>query len=500
MPEPITLFLLLAVFVLIIAHVGSIFGWSATGELYNAAAGQVEPQTIKVVTLLDREGIVYILSNLVKTFVNYSPLGITLVMFFGIAIADGSGYLAIMIKKFIRVTPRSLVCPAIIFIGICSNVINASATLILLPLSAMIFMGYKRHPIAGMMVAFASINSGFSANLMLTNVDALLAGATEQAAQIIDPGYLVNISSNWYFMIASTFLLAIAGTVITVRIVEPMLGPFDPIAAGIDISEVNALETEETPLEKKAFLWANITLLVMFALMVAVCLPQDSIFRNPTTGSLIENSLLMNQMIIFVAIFFFLPSLVYGKIAGIFKTEKDVVNQIYKTFASLVSFICVAFTAAQFLDWFGKTQLATVLAINGADLLGKMNIHWVLLLCIFIFFCAFINIFMFSATAKWFMFAPVFVPMLMRLGISPEMTQLAYRLGDSCTNSISPMSPYIPYIIMLMQKYKKDAGMGTHFSLLMPYAVGMLVAWTVFFVIYALLPIPIGPGVSNFYG
>lgn len=499
MPEPMTLFLVLGVLVLIIAHIGSMFGWGATGMMYNSTTGAVEEQTVMVTTLLTGEGITYILNNMVKLFVNYSALGITLVMFFGIAVADGSGYLALAIKRFIRVTPSKLIYPAIIFIGVCSNIVNATATLIMLPLSAMIFLGYKRHPIAGMMMAFAAINCGLTANVMLTNIDALIGGATQQAAQILDPSYTVPITANWYFMIASTFMMAIVGTFITRRVVEPMLGPYDPVAAGLDMKEIQALEAEETPLEKKAFRWANITLLVMIAALVAVCIPADSIMRNPTTGSLINGSLLMNQMVIFVAILFFVPSLVYGRIVGVFKTEKDVLNQIYKTFAGQVSFICVAFTAAQFLDWFSKTNLATVISLRGAEILSNLKVHWIPLLIIFIVFCAFINIFMFSATAKWFMFAPVFVPMLMTIGISPEMTQLAYRIGDSCTNAISPMSPYIPFIIMLMQKYKKDAGMGTHFSLLVPYAFGFLVAWIIFFVIYTLLGLPIGPGISYFY-
>lgn len=499
MPEPMTLFLILAVLVLIIAHIGSIFGWSATGLMYNSATQTVEEQTIAVTTLLTGEGITYILNNMVKLFVNYSALGITLVMFFGIAVADGSGYLALAIKRFIHITPKNLICPVIIFIGVCSNIVNATATLVMLPLCAMIFMGYKRHPIAGMMMAFAAINCGLSANVMLTNIDALVGGATQQAAQILDPNYTVPITANWYFMIASTFMMSIVGTFITTRIVEPMLGPFDPIAAGVDPKEIQALEAEETPLERKAFKWANLTLLVMVIGLVAICVPENSIMRNPTTGSLIDGSLLMNQMVIFVAILFFVPSLVYGRIVGVFKTEKDVLNQIYKTFAGQVSFICVAFTAAQFLDWFSKTNLATFVSLRGAEILSGMNVHWILLLVIFIIFCAFINIFMFSATAKWFMFAPVFVPMLMTIGISPEMTQLAYRIGDSCTNAISPMSPYIPFIVMLMQKYKKNAGMGTHFATLVPYAFGFLVAWIIFFVIYALLGLPIGPGISNFY-
>ena len=226
----------------------------------------------------------------------------------------------------------------------------------------------------------------------------MIGGATQQAAQILDPSYTVPITANWYFMIASTFMMAIVGTFITRRVVEPMLGPYDPVAAGLDMKEIQALEAEETPLEKKAFRWANITLLVMIAALVAVCIPADSIMRNPTTGSLINGSLLMNQMVIFVAILFFVPSLVYGRIVGVFKTEKDVLNQIYKTFAGQVSFICVAFTAAQFLDWFSKTNLATVISLRGAEILSNLKVHWIPLLIIFIVFCAFINIFMFSAT------------------------------------------------------------------------------------------------------
>ena len=496
LPQPVSLFGILAIVVVLISGIGGLLNWSATGELYDSATGQMTMQTVNVVSLMNSTGGRYMLTTAVNNFVTYAPLGVVLTLFFGIGVADGSGFLAVIIRKLVQATPKWMICPTIVFIGVCSNIVSSSAIVILVPLAALIFMAYDRHPFAGVAAAMAGISGGFSANLLITDIDTVSSGVTTVAANIIDPNYVVTPVSNWYFMVASTVFLAIVGTFVTERIVEPMLGKFDPSTAGEALGDMNFKDV--TAKESRALTVSALVLLFMIVSVVAMCIPQNSWLRNPDTGSLIVDSTLMNGMIPLLTLMFFVPSVIYGFMVGTFKSEKDVVAQINKTTASCVSLITLAFTAAQFVKYFNYSKLGTIIAILGADFLAKINMPKLLLLAIFVVFGSFINIFMQSATAKWIIFAPLFVPMFMKLGIAPELTQLAYRLGDSCTNCITPLNSFLPFIIVILCKYKKDSGIGTYLSLLLPYSMVFLVTWILFFVLWVGLGIPIGPASQLF--
>ena len=496
MVQPMTLFGILCMIVVVLSVIGSVFGWSATGEMYDNASGTVQMTTVEVYNLLSRDGITYMFSNFVSNVISYSPLGVMLVMFLGIGMADGSGLIAIALRKVVKHAPRKILIPILMLVGVCGNLASSSATLVLVPIAGIIYYSYGKHPIAGMMGMLAAITSGFSANLIITDMDAVMASITQEAARILIPDYTVTPMANYFFLVFSAFLLAILVTIITEKIIEPMLGPYDPAQAGEDLSDVKLEEITER--ESKAFTRAMVTLLVLVVLLVALCIPQDSIFRNPDTGSLVNGSLLMNALIPLLSILFFIPSLVYGFQAGIFKSEKDVVGQIYKSFGSLASVFAVAITAGQFMKWFSKTNLDKILAFKGASFLGKLNLNYVVLLAIFMLLTALLNIFMNSGTAKWYVFAPVFVPMLMQLNIAPELAQLAYRIGDSCTNGVTPLNSFLPVIIMFMQKYKKDSGIGTYVATLLPYSVGFLVVWGAIALLWFGLKLPIGPGANLF--
>ena len=331
----------------------------------------------------------------------------------------------------------------------------------------------------------------------LKNESKIIDEAKQEAARIIDPNDVVSPLCHDYFIVISAFMLAILCTVVTEKIIEPMLGPYDPSEAGEDLSKFTLDEATEQ--ETKAFRAAMLTLVVMLVALVVLCIPSTSIFRNASTGSLLVGSLLMNALIPILSLLFFVPSLVYGFKCGLFKSERDVVNTLYTSFAKLSSVFAIALTAGQFMKWFAKSNLGTILAFKGAELLGKMNLNYIVLLLIFILITTLVNILMNSGTAKWYIFAPVFVPMLMKLGIAPELTQLAYRIGDSCTNGVTPLNSFLPVILMFMQRYKKDAGIGTYVATLLPYSVAFLVAWSVFFVIWMLVGLPIGPGANLFY-
>ena len=496
MVQPMTMFGILCVIVVLLSWIGSMMGWSATGEMYNSASGMVEETTVTVYNLLSRDGITYMLSNFVNNVVTYSPLGVMLVIFLGIGLADGSGLIAIALRKVVKATPEKLMIPVLMTISVCGNLASSSCTLVLVPIGGVIYLNYGKHPIAGMMGVLAAITAGYSANVLPTDTDAVLASITTEAARLMDPNYTVSPLANYYFMFAGTFILGLLCWFVTEKFVEPMLGKFDPADAGADLSEYQLVDITEK--EHKAFRAAMLSLLALVVLLVVACIPQDSIFRNAETGSLITDCLLMDALIPILAIMFFIPSLVYGFMSGIYTCERDVVNAIYKSFGSLASVFAVAITAGQFMKWFNMSNLGTIVAFIGADFLTKANLPFVVVLLIFAYFTGITDLFMNSASAKWYVFAPVFVPMLMQLGIAPEVTQLFYRVGDSCLNAVTPLNSFLPVIIMFMQRYKKDAGIGTYVATLMPYSISFMLVWTVIAAAWFMLGIPIGPGANIF--
>jgi len=496
LPAPLTIFFFLAVFVVILSGIGAAMGWSATGEMYNTATGAVEETTIKVNSLFSISGLQYILTSAVSNFTSYNPLGMTIVIMLGIGVAEGSGYLGGLIKKVVKVTPAWLVTPMVVFIGVMTNVAENAGYLVFIPLAAMIFKAYGKHPLAGIAAGFAGVSGGFSANLAIGSTDAILSGFSTAAAQTLDPNYSVNALGNWYFMIVSTFLITLIGTLVTEKIIIPRLGPYRENGDGTLVESTG----EMTPQEEKALKIANWVFLGIIVLYVVCCIPSNSFMRNPETGSLIEGSTLINSIIPLFTILFFVPSFVYGKICGSFKTDKDVVAALNKSIASVAGFIAMAFMAAQFTTYFGKTNIGRILSFKGAELLQSLNVNSVVLMILFVIVAGFVNLFMASASAKYAIFAPVFVPMFMKLGISPEMTQVAYRIGDSTTNIIAPVIAWIPYILTVMKKYDKDSGWGTLVSSMLPYSMALLIGWSVLMAVWMLLGLPLGPGAPVYYG
>lgn len=359
----------------------------------------------------------------------------------------------------------------------------------------MIFKAYKKHPLAGVAAGFAGVSGGFSANLLIGSADATLSGFSTAAAQTLDPAYNVTPLSNWFFMIASTILITIVGTLITELVIIPRLGPYKENGDGTLVEVSNEL----TGKEEKALRVANLVFVAIVAVYVICCIPKGSFMRNPETGSLIEGSTLMNAIIPLFTLLFFIPSFVYGKLCGSFKSDKDVVASFNKSIASISGFIAMAFVAAQFTNYFGKTNIGRILSFKGAEFLQSLNINSVGLMMCFILVAGFVNLFMASASAKYAIFAPVFVPMFMKMGLSPELTQVAYRIGDSTTNIIAPVIAWIPYILTVMKKYDKDTGWGTLVSSMLPYSMAFLVSWAIMLAIWMILNLPLGPGAPVFY-
>ena len=494
LPHPIALFGSFALGIIIISALCAAFGVSATGELISN--GKLQETTVSAVSLLTKEGLTYMLTSAVDNFTGYAPLGMVLVAMLGVGVAEQSGVINTLLKSAVKVTPAKLITPAVVFLGVMSNIASDAGYVILIPLGAMIFRAYGRHPMAGFAAAFAGVSGGYSANLLVGSLDPLLSGIAQAAVSDIDPTYQVSVMGNFYFLFVSTFLITILGTFVTNKIVEPRLGKY----------QSSSLENEDhsltsiSPLEKKGLKRAGVATLIYVLIVVLACLPKDSFFRNEN-GALFGNpaSPFLNSIVLLITILFFIPGVFYGKTVGAFTKKEGVCHALSKSMASMGSFLALAFVASQFINYFNYTKLGTIVALTGANFLNHIQIGLIPLMIIFVIFAAFMNLFMGSASAKWNILAPVFVPMFMQLGYSPELCQLAYRIGDSATNIITPMMTYFAVILAFAQRYDKKASIGTVTSTMIPYSLVFLLGWVVMLIVWLAFGLPIGPGVSLFY-
>ncbi|RWZ60159.1 AbgT family transporter [Halobacillus fulvus] len=482
LPHPVTLFAIFALMVIVASWIFS----SAGVEVEDPATGE----TLQVVNLLSSDGIQYIFESMVDNFVGFAPLGTVLVTMLGIGLAERSGLISAMLRGLVTSVPRFLMTAALVFGGIMSSMAADAGYVVLTPLGAVLFAGLGRHPLAGLAAAFAGVSAGFSANLLLTSLDPLLGDLTIQAAETIDPAYAETISytMNYYFMIVSVFVLTIIGTLVTDKIVEPRLGSYK---GDVD-EEVNYLK----PVEKKGLWGALIAFIVTIGILSLLIVPTWGPLRNPDD---FLASPFFSSLVPVILIMFFIPGYVYGKITNEIKSDKDVANQMSDTMASMGIYIVLAFTAGQFVAYFNHTNLGKVVAVSGAEFLDSIGFTGIGLILAFIFVAGIINLFIGSSSAKWAIMAPVFVPLMMQLGYSPELTTLAYRIADSTTNIISPLMPYFAIVIAFAQKYDRKVGIGTLISTMLPYSIAFTIIWVIMLLIWMATGAPIGPGADFFY-
>lgn len=494
LPHPIALFFELAVFMVILSAICSAIGLSATGTV--VSGGELVESTVTAVSLLTGTGLAWMLTSFVSNFTDFAPLGVVLVAMLGVGVAEDSGLINAALKRTVQITPAKFITPVIVFVGVMSNIASNAGYVILIPLGAMVFRIYGRHPIAGLAAAFAGVSGGFSANLIIGSLDPLLAGITQEAAYFIDDSYTVNVMGNFYFMFVSTFIITAAGTFITDKIVEPRLGKFDESQMGEEDTSLRDFSDDE----RKGLRNAGFTVLAFIVILVACCIPSNSFLRN-TSGEFLSSptSPLIDGIIVLIMLFFLLPAIAFGFSTKKFKGSHDICMALCKAMATMGPYVALSAVAAQFIAYFSYTKLGTILAIKGANLLGAMNVGLIPLMVAFVILSAFINLFLASSSAKWNIMAPVFIPMFMYLGYSPELAQLAYRIGDSCTNLITPLLAFFAVIIMNAQKYDKKAGMGTLIATMLPYSIGFMIAWTILIIVWLTLGLPIGPGTELFY-
>jgi len=487
LPHPVTLFVIFSLAVVVISAMAAKAGVSVEFDRINAATGETTRDTVAAVSLLTKAGIRQIFSDAVKNFTGFAPLGTVLVAMLGVGVAEGTGLVQAALRKLVLSTPKRLITAVVVFAGVMSNIASDAGYVVLVPLGALIFLSFKRHPLAGLAAAFAGVSGGFSANLLLGSLDPLLGGISQQAAQMYSPGYVVEPTANWYFMIVSTFLITIVGTFVTEKIVEPRLGKYE----GEGVVEIEQL----TQKEKTGLTYALISLLVYVAIMLFLTVPEGAILKSDA-GKIISGSAFMAGIVPIIAGMFLIPGVAYGIAAGTVKNDKDVAAQMGKAMSSMGGYLVLAFVASQFVAYFGWSNLGTILAVKGANFLEATNMTGLPMLIGFILVSGFINLFIGSASAKWAIMAPVFVPMLMAVGYSPEFTQLAYRIGDSTTNIITPLMAYFAVIVAFAQKYDKKTGIGSIISVMIPYSVMFLLSWTALFILWFVFKLPIGPEAS----
>ncbi len=523
LPHPVTLFAIFAFSVILLSGVADWLGWSAIDPRPEGTPGRSPNGIIAPVSLLNGEGLRMIISNLVTNFTSFAPLGVVLVALLGVGVAERSGLISAGIRGLVLkaasfkprdaksgfagilmkpinflLTPKNLVTIAICFASVISNTASEMGYVVLIPMAAYIFYSMGRHPLAGLACAFACVSGGYSANILIGTIDPLLAGLTQEAARIIDPTYEIHAAVNYYFMFVSTFLITAVGSFVTLRIVEPKLGAYNPESASEDLAgedQMNPL----TELEKKGLKYAGLSVFVLVVLLSLTIIPENGVLRNPETGEIL-NSPFLRGIVTFIFVFFLIPGFVYGRVTGSMKDDKGIIEGMANSMSTLGLYIVIVFFAAQFVAFFGWSNLGQIFAVKGSEFLNDIGLTGPGVFLGFIIISAMVNLTLGSASAQWAVTAPIFVPMLMLIGYSPEVIQAAYRIGDSVTNIITPMMSYFGLILAFATKYVKDIGIGTIISTMLPYSMLFFVSWVLLFFLWVFVfQLPVGPEAPTYY-
>ncbi len=481
LPDPAILFLVCMLVV-----------WGLSALMAPFTFSELDPRTgnpLVVNNLLTGTALANFLSTMVTTFTSFAPLGVVLVAMLGVGVADSSGFINAGLKMALGVTPRSLLTPMVIFVGILSHSAVDAGYVLVIPLGGVIFHAAGRHPIAGIAAAFAGVSGGFSANPLPSALDPLLQGFTQPAAQLINASVLVNPLCNYYFTAASSLLIVGLGWYLTDAIVEPRIKKTSPVDD--DTEAAPSMDTVESK-ERSGF-WAGMAIIILgLFVLYFTAIPADSPLRDGAGNLDSFTAPLMQSIVPLIFLFFLLPGVIYGFLSGTFKKSKDVIDSMTTAMNGMSYYIVMAFFCALFISAFGASNIGPLMAVKGANFLKSLALPGEVTIMGIIVLAGVVNLFVGSASAKWALLAPIFVPMLMQLGLSPELTQAAYRVGDSSTNIITPLMPYFPLVVVFCQKYVKKTGIGTLVSIMLPYSIVFLIAWTIFLVVYWILGIPLG--------
>jgi len=483
LPDPVMIFVGLTILVMIVSAMVASQGVSV-----------VHPgngETMPAINLLSIDQLQAAMGNVVGNFQGFPPLGLVIVVMIGAGLAEKSKYMETLMKNSVTKVPKSMLTLMVLFIGILANAAADAGFIILPPLAAIMYKSVGRNPLLGLFVAFVAVAAGFSANLIVNLLDVLLAGFTINAAQSIDPNIELTAAMNIYFNIALTFVLSVVGYFVAEKIVSPRIDKLELDGDLMDEEEVEITQTEKTAIK-----YANISVLIYAIILVllAVIPIYGSPFLVGEADAIINsNSPFMRGLVPIITLLFFIPGLVYGIKTNQIKSASDAVKLISQSLGELGGYILLAFVASQFISLFNQSHLGIILAVNGAHFIQNIGLSGGALIVAFILFSGLLNLFIGSASAKWAMLAPIFVPMFMLLGYEPALTQMAFRIGDSMSNPISPLFPYFPMIIGFAARYKKDIKLGTIISITMPFSIAFGIAMTVMLLIFMYVGIPLGP-------
>ncbi|GAB3796594.1 AbgT family transporter [Virgibacillus kimchii] len=478
LPDPFILFIMLAVIVIILSWVISLFDITFT------VPG--EDEVIAIQSLISAEGLQFMLTSMIDNFIGFGPLGIVLTMMLGIGLANKVGLIETVIKRTILKAPRSLVTYAVIFTGIIANLAADAAFIIVPPLAAMVFYSIGRHPLAGLAAGFAGVGAGFTANIIIANTDAVLAGISADVMATLNTDVTVTPVDNYFFMLTSVFLLTIAGGLITEKLVEPQLGKYE----GNKDKEFEPVK----PVEKKALKHAALAAAGYIALLLFVLFFPDSPLRNEDGGMV--PSPFLASIVPIIMLFFITVAIAYGRTTKKIESSRSVAQLMGEAMKDMSGFIVLIFAASQFIAYFDWTNMGSWIAVSGATFLESAGMTGIGVIVVFIFFSALLNLLIFSGAAQWTLQAPIFLQMFYFLGYHPAFIQAAYRLAESSTGIITPMNPYFVVILGFMKEYDKKAGIGTLIALMLPYTITFLTIWTLLLLIFVFLGIPIGPGIE----
>ncbi len=487
LPDPAVLFIALLFIV-----------WVLSWLLSYVTFSYVDPRTeapIVVANQLTGSAITAFMTGFVTNFVTFGPIGTVLVAMLGIGVAEHSGFITTGIRALLNVTAKWLLTPMVILVGIMSHSAVDAGYVLVIPIGGVIFYAAGRHPLAGIAAAFAGVSGGFSANFLPAALDPLLQGLTQGGAQLLDPAIEVNTLNNYFFTASSSFLIIGLGWWITDRIVEPRVSNVEIDGDAEDLPELHDLKPEE----RKGLRWALFAMLLGIAILVATLVPDTSPWRDANGELVTFQAPIMRSIVALIFFLFLIPGMVFGYVAGTLKGIKDVIDGMTHSMHQMAYYLVIMFFIAQFVYSFGASNLGTLLALAGAEALKSLENFPSVLIVGIVLLTGFVNLFVGSASAKWGLLAPIFVPMLMTLGVSPDLTQAAYRVGDSSTNIITPLMPYFPLVVVYCQRYVKSTGIGTLAAMMLPYTIWFLITWTIFLLLYYAAGIPLGFAASYTY-